>query len=65
MNIGADENCMSGVMVMSSYQQSDVTVYSFVSVGSDFVLATPSLVPRLDTSVDATLLLCEGMSYFS
>ena len=38
---------------------------AFVSIGSDFVLVTPSLVPRLDTSVDATLLLCESMSYFS
>ena len=38
---------------------------AFVSVGSNFALATPILVPRLDTSVDSTLLLCEGMSYFS
>ena len=45
--------------------KSDVLfIPAFVSV-SDFVLAPPILVPRLDTSVDSILLLCEGMSYFS
>ena len=55
-----------GHVVLLVYQKVIDVLFipAFVSV-SDFVLAPPILVPRLDTSVDPTLLLCEGMTYFS
>ena len=64
------EWCHAHVVLLElyGYLKCDVTLMLvFFSVGCDFVPATPSLVPTLGTRliVDATLLLCEVMSYFS